>query len=113
MGKNKFITKEEISAVLFLSSEDESEDFNFNAEKSYTVKTNLDKYHCAYADVTVKENDNKCYGRKLYVLESMTRNVQFTIMTTVSQKSMEYRSIYTDDESKEIDEIIKSIRESK
>lgn len=38
MGKNKFITKEEISAVLFLSSEDESEDFNFNAEKSYTVK---------------------------------------------------------------------------
>lgn len=111
--KNKFITKEEISAVLFLSSEDESEDFNFNAEKSYTVKTNLDKYHCAYADVTVKENDNKCYGRKLYVLESMTRNVQFTIMTTVSQKSMEYRSIYTDDESKEIDEIIKSIRESK
>ncbi len=43
----------------------------------------------------------------------MTRNVQFTIMTTVSQKSMEYRSIYTDDESKEIDEIIKSIRESK
>ena len=113
---DRFATKEEISSVLFLSnSGDDVDAFNFNDEQSYTVKTNRGKYHCAYADVTFMKKGGKCCGMKLYILESMKENVQFTIMTQVSQKSKYglYYSLYTDDESKEIDEIVKSIRESK
>ena len=109
-----YISKEELKWLPAAMDEDDTiEEMYLNKEKSFTLDTNLDKYHCAYVDVTTKDKGGKSRGYQLYVVESMTRNVQFEIVAITSTKPAVKHSLYTEDEINEISEIVKSLRESK
>ena len=109
-----YISIEELKWLPAAIDEDDTiEEMYLNKEKSFTLDTNLDKYHCAYVDVTTKDKGEKSRGYQLYVVESMTRNVQFEIVTITSTKPAVKHSLYTEDEINEISEIVKSLRESK